>query len=118
MKKTVLFILFLSFVGTLSYFGGYYLYVTENPKAELAEPVTVQNAVPLNSPDTQEEQEYYFARLEQDLLKIYKMPDAVVYDSVRAASLHTTGAENTMLLEGMRFETLEEVFQFLESAMS
>lgn len=118
MKKTVLFIIGLIFAGTLSYFGGYYLYVTQNPKIELTEQVTVQNAVPLSSVKMPEEQDYYFAKLEQDMLRIYKMPDAVVYDSVRASSLHMSGMDEELLLAGMRFETLEEVFEFLESAMS
>lgn len=118
MKKTILFVILLLFGGTLAYFGGYYLYVTENPKTELAEPLTVQKAAPQESSTAMEQQEYYFAKLEEDTLMIYRMPDAVVYDSVKASGLHTSATEEARLLEGIRFATLEEVFEFLESAMS
>lgn len=119
MKKTVLFIVFLIFAGTLSYFGGYYLYVTENPKAEIPEQITVQKAVQLSDMQVDdEEQEYYFAKIEQNMLMIYKMPDATLYDSVEVSSLHVQGVEEAQLLEGMRFDSLTEVFEFLENAMS
>ncbi len=119
MKKTVLFIIFLIFAGTLSYFGGYYLYVSENPKTEITEQITVQKAVQLSDTVVSaEEQEYYFAKIEQDMLMIYKMPDATLYDSVEVSSLHVQGMEESQLLEGMRFDTLTEVFEFLENAMS
>lgn len=118
MKKTVVFMIFLLFAGTLAYFGGYYLYVTNHPQTEFSEPVTVQKQVTLDNTVTKEEQEYYFAKLEQDMLTIYRMPEAVEYDSIKASSLHTSGMDESRLLEGMRFETIEEVFEFLESAMS
>lgn len=119
MRKAVLFIIFIIFAGTISYFGGYYLYISGNPKTELTEQMTVQKSVefaePFNGDDTQE---YYFAKIEQGQLLIYKMPDATLYDSVEISSLHMQGMEEVQFLEGMRFESLAEVFEFLENAMS
>ena len=119
MKKISIFLIFLILAGTLSYFGGYYFYVSQNPKSEYIEPVTLQRGIQLNDVTARgEEQEYYFAKIEQDLLMIYQMPDAVLYDSVELSSIHVQSTEELQLLEGMRFENLTEVFEFLENIMS
>ena len=119
MKKTVLFLIFLIVAGTLSYFGGYYFYVTEHPKTEYTEPIQLQKAVLTEMDDSEiKEQEYYYAKIEQEQLMIYKMPDEIVYDSVESSSLQMGGEVRTQLLEGIRFESLTEVFEFLENAMS
>ena len=119
MRKTILFLVFLIAAGTLSYFGGYYFYVTEHPKVEYSEPIQLQKAILTeNNLSEMKEQEYYYAKLEQNLLMIYKMPDEIIYDCVEASNLQIGGTERERLLEGVRFETLTEVFEFLENAMS
>ncbi len=119
MKKTMIFLIFLILAGTVSYFGGYYFYVTENPKTEIQTPVTVQKSIPLATEQPMvEDESYYFVKIEQAQLLIYKMPDAVIYDAVDLDGLHLQQAEVKMFEEGIRFENLTEVFEFLESAMS
>ena len=119
MKKTMIILAFLILAGTVSYFGGYYFYTTENPKTEIQTPITVQKSVQFNNEQPiPEEASYYFAKVEQEKLLIYKMPDAVVYDSVEMDGLHLQQTEVTLLEEGVRFENLSEVFEFLENAMS
>ena len=119
MRKTILFVIGLIAVGMLAYFGGYYFYVSENPETEYTEQITLQKSV--LQPDTKKEndiQEYYLAKIEQDLLNIYKMPEQTLYDSVETSSLNFHGTEETRLKEGISFESLTEVFEFLENSMS
>lgn len=119
MKKTFFLIIGLIFAGTLAYFGGYYVYTSENPKTEILEPMALQKAVPLSEgSNLQISEEYYIAKIEQDMLLIYKMPEQTLYDSVELNSLHFVGTEEQELAKGMFFENLTEVFEFLENSMS
>lgn len=119
MKKTVLFVTGLIVIGALSYFGGYYAYMSANPETEIIEPISVQRAISLSDTDSAANQlEYYIARIEQEMLMIYKMPEDVLYDSVKLSSLHFQENEYSKLLEGMTFYSLTEVFEFLENSMS
>lgn len=119
MKKVILFIISLAVVGTLAYFGGYYLYVSENPRKEPVEQITLQrSALQQNFPKEETVSEYYLAKIEQDMLMIYKMPEETIYDSVKTSSLNFHGAEEAELLKGISFKSLPEVFEFLESTMS
>lgn len=119
MKKTMLFVISLIAAGTLAYFGGYYFYISEKPKAEFVEQISLQRSV-LQSETEQRNSipEYYIAKIEQDMLMIYKMPEETLYDSVETSSLNFHGTEETQLIEGISFESLTEVFEFLENSMS
>lgn len=120
MKKKIFFLIFLVLAGTLSYFGGYYLYISENPKEVYLEPELLRSKV--NAENIQDfkqiQQDYYFAQIEQEMLMIYQMPDGILYDSVELSSLHIPAAELHNLTEGVRFENLRSVFEFLENSMS
>lgn len=119
MKRMILFVLGLIAAGTLAYFGGYYLYTSENPKTEITEPISLQRAVQISDTENiTERQEYYVAKIEQDMLMIYKMPEETLYDSVEMSSLFFQERENAQLVEGIVFEDLTEVFEFLENSMS
>lgn len=119
MKKTFVFLIGLVMAGTLAYFGGYYFYISDNPKTEFVEPMTLQRAVQLSDTDlSTDSEEYYIAKIEQDMLMIYQMPGKILYDSVEISSLHFTEKEQPRLLEGMIFQNLTEVFEFLENSMS
>lgn len=118
MKRKILFTLFLICTGAFAYYGGYHLYVANNPKTEIIEPETLQRAMPMS--DTKETilEEYYIGKIEQDMLMIYKMPEETLYDSIETGSLRFFGDEESQLMEGMVFQDLTEVFEFLENSMS
>jgi len=119
MRKTVLFVIGLIAVGSLAYYGAYHFYLTEHPKMEYVEQIPLQRSV--IQPETGQESnlpEYYLAKIEQDMLMIYKMPEETLYDSVETSSLNFHGTEETQLMNGISFESLKEVFEFLENSMS
>lgn len=119
MKKKVWFIITLLFACIVAYWSGYYGYQTGHPKTEMIEPFNMQKS--LQVPENGEEisaEEYYIAKKEQDMLMIYKMPEAVLYESIEINSLHITEAEEKGLRAGMVFSDLPEVFEFLENSMS
>ena len=118
MKRKILFMLCLIVAGTFAYFGGYYLYRSSNPKVEILEPESLQRTVQISDTSELQDREYYVGKIEQDLLVIYKMPEETVYDSIEISSLRFFGDEESRLMEGMVFQNLTEVFEFLENSMS
>ena len=46
------------------------------------------------------------------------MPEEVLYETVKLESLHLSEKEEEALSEGIFFQTLTEVFEFLENSMS
>lgn len=119
MKKKIWFMIGLIFAGILAYWGGYYGYQAQHPKTEVTEPLIMQKSMQI--PENDEElsrEEYYIAKKEQDMLMIYKMPEAVLYESIEINSLHITEADEKGLCAGMIFSNLPEVFEFLENSMS
>lgn len=119
MRRKLLFLLGLILLGTASYYSAYRLYVGGHPKVVLEEPMTL-----LKSKGTEQEvqkgneQEYYLAKIEQEMLLVYKMPEKSIYDSMNADSLQFQEKDFLQLENGMVFEDLKEVFEFLESCMS
>ena len=118
MRKKLIFLLGLIIAGILSYYSGYYLYVSSKPQTEIIEPVTFRHAGNLTKENTKNVQEYYLGKIEQDMLNIYKMPENELYESVKADGLHLQESEKKLLYTGQRFESLNEVFEFLENSMS
>ena len=119
MKKTAVFMIGLILAGILAYFSGYYVYTTRNPKPEMKGSINLQRTVTLSEDKgLAETEEYYIAKIEKEQLMIYKMPEEIVYESVEIRSLHFSEKEKPQLLEGMVFQTLPEVFEFLENSMS
>lgn len=119
MRRTVLFVAGLIAAGMLAYFGGYYLYVSENPETEFTDPMALQSPVVQSETEqTDETKEYYIAKIEQDMLMIYQMPEKTLYDSIEISSLNFHGSQESQLTEGITFENLTEVFEFLENSMS
>lgn len=112
--------MFLVLAGVLSYFGGYYLYISENPKEIYLEPELLRSKVTAENirDSVQMQQVYYLAQIEQEMLMIYQMPDGILYDSVELSSLHIPAVELHDLTEGVRFENLRSVFEYLENSMS
>ena len=118
MRKKILFLLCLVIAGILSYYSGYYLYISSNPRTEIVEPVNLHRAMMISEDISEGLQEYYIAKIEQDMLVIYKMPERTFYDSVKVSSLHLEEKDKNELLAGQRFASIEEVFEFLENTMS
>lgn len=119
MKKTMLFVIGLIAVGSLAYFGAYHFYLSERPETEYVEQIPLQRSVsPAETGQENNLPEYYVAKIEQDMLMIYKMPEETLYDSVETSSLNFHGTEETQLMNGISFESLKEVFEFLENSMS
>lgn len=120
MKKKIFFLIFLILAGSLSYFGGYYLYISENPKEVYREPDLLRSGITTENVRYSERmpQEYYFAQIEQKTLMIYQMPEGILYDSVELSSMHLPETEKIKLTEGVRFENLQSVFEYLENSMS
>ena len=63
-------------------------------------------------------EEHYIAKIEQNMLVIYKLPEEIIYDSVKLSTLQLTDSEYTALSNGIDFYSLTEVFGFLENSMS
>lgn len=118
MKRTILFLMCLIIAGTFAYFGGYYLYMTSNPKTEILETDTLQRSVPMSDTEQMISDEYYIGKIEQNMLVIYKMPEETLYDSVKVSGLQFHGEEEQQLIEGMVFQNITEVYEFLENSMS
>ena len=87
MRKKGLFLFVLMIMGVISYFGGYYLYLSSNPKTEIADPVHFQRTGILAEDLQEGRQEYYLAKIDQESLVIYKMPEKIFYDSACCCGL-------------------------------
>ena len=118
MRKTIVVTGGILLAGVLSYFGGYFYYNSLNPKTGFIEPISVQRTVRLLDESSDEMEEHYQTKIEQDMLMIYKLPENVIYDSVKLSTLHLTESEYTALNDGIDFYSLTEVFEFLENSMS
>ena len=118
MKRRILLILGLLIAGTFAYYGGYYLYTENNPKIELLDQEALQKSMPGADSKDAVSEEYYIGRIEQEMLMIYKMPEETLYDSIETSSLSFYGDEEHRLSEGIVFQNLTEVFEFLENSMS
>lgn len=102
----------------LAGFGGYYVAMPSESKQPLSNE-TLHLRLP--SDDTKkirDVKEHYIARIEENTLFIYKMPEYTVYDLLEKESLHFADGELKALHEGIVFATLPEVYEFLENGMS
>lgn len=119
MKKTILFLIGLILAGTAAYFIGYFAYVSDNSEVESQEHVIVQKALYHSEKKFKSEEiEQYYVKIEQDTLKIYKMPEKILYESIALSSLHLSEKEKKHLKEGIILQDLKEVYEFLENSMS
>ena len=119
MRRKILFVIGLLIAGTSAYYGGYYLYTSQRPKIEIEMPATLQRGITDNDvKQTGYEQEYYIAKIEQEMLLIYKMPEESIYDSLKISNLQFQEKDYLHLKKGIVFHSLTEVFEFLESCMS
>ena len=118
MRKTILVTCGIILAGILSYFGGYYFYDSVNSKSKTIEPISVQRTILLQDNKEEAAEEHYHIKIEQDLLVIYKIPENIIYDSIRLSSLHLTESEYAAFSDGIDFYSLTEVFEFLENSMS
>lgn len=118
MRRTILFVVCLIIAGTFAFFGGYYVYMSNNPKTEIIVPESLQRTMPLSGSKEDVPAEYYIGKIEQNMLMIYKMPEKILYDSVETDDLQFYEDEEQKLLDGMVFQDLTEVFEFLENSMS
>lgn len=118
MRKTVLFLIGLIVAGGLSYFAGYYLYVTNRPKVVLETPELVQKGILLQENSSGFASNYYLAKIEEGILNIYHMPEEILYDSLGISGLQLQETDYKELEKGKVFMDLPEVFEFLENCMS
>lgn len=119
MKRTLLFVVGLIATGLIAYFGAYYFYISENPKTEVEEQFLLKKS--MTEPERfQENNEpgYYLAKIEDNCLMIYKMPEQSLYDYMEVSGLNFQETEKEELMHGISFENLMEVFEFLENTMS
>ena len=116
-KKTILIILSILFFGCLAYFSGYYL-MYENAQTSRQEILEQRSLTLVNQSLGGNTAEYYLVRSEKKMLNIYKMPENILYDSINLNSLHFLEDDKERLNHGIMFESLTEVFEFLESSMS
>lgn len=118
MKKTIVVTSSIILVGILSYFGGYFYYTAVSTQTKNMNPISIQRSIQLTESNQTRIEEYYLAKIEQDMLVIYKIPENVIYDSVKLSTLHLTDSESAALRNGINFDGLTEVFEFLENSMS
>ena len=104
--------------GILAYFGGYYYYTSTNSQTKVLNPVSVQRAVQIKDENLTEIEEYFFAKIVDEMLVIYQMPEKNIYEIIKLSSLQLTENEYITLLEGIHFQNLTEIFNFLENSMS
>ena len=116
MRKALLFVVGLIFVGIAAYYGGYYLYQSSRPEVKIEEQQIVGRGINQKSESKQEN--YYLLKIEENQLVIYKMPKMEVYDCMKIQGLQFQEKDKPILQEGMAFFDLTEVFEFLESCMS
>lgn len=118
MKRIIVFVIGVILAGALAYFTAYHVYTSKNHTADILTPVTLQRAAPPAKEAEKEPQIYYLAKIEDGILCIYRMPEESLYDSIKLSSLHMTSKERGELMQGVVFESLTEVFEFLENSMS
>lgn len=118
MKKTWFVTGTIFLAGILAYFGGYYYYTSTNSQSKILNPVSVQRAVQPAEEHQIEAEKHYFAKIEEEMLVIYEMPEELIYESIRLSSLQLTEGEYIALLDGIHFQNLPEIFNFLENSMS
>ena len=119
MRKKILFFAGLLIAGTVAYYSGYYIYTSQRPKIDIEMPMILQRGTTENDVELADySEEYYMAKIEQEMLLIYKMPEECVYDSLKTSNLQFQEKDYLQLEEGMIFHSLAEVFEFLESCMS
>ena len=116
-KKTVLIVLGMIVFGYLAYLTGYY-FMYQNAQASRQRNFEQRNVSLTGQAVELKSNEYYFVRIENKMLNIYKMPENILYDSINLISIHRLKEERELLNTGMTFEYLTEVFEFLESSMS
>ena len=116
MKNKIIFIVGLIMIGLLSYFGSYYAYISSNQRVSPIQtaPIKIEK-YPISNKSTQSS--YYLARIEGDLLKIYKMPESRLFETVQLTSIWIDGEEE-QLREGIVLKDFSEVVEFLENRMS
>ena len=118
MRKKFTYIAGLIFAGVLSYYSGYYFYINSRTGFLEHEYESVQRGNTENLQLVNVAKEYYIAKIENNLLVIYQMPQKIIYDSLRTEQLQFQEKDYQELYEGMRFDSLGELFEFLESCMS
>ena len=118
MRKKMIFMIVLLCAGTFAYYGGYHFYRSTHPKVEIIKPETYSQPVSVAEKTVQISRDYYIGVIQEDKLMIYQMPEEVLYDSVAVSSLKFYNDELQQLNEGMIFDDLTELFEFLENSMS
>ena len=118
MRKKFAYITGLIVAGILSYYSGYYFYINSRTGLLSHGYESVQRGNIENLQLINETKEYYIAKIEKNLLVIYQMPQEIIYDSLRTEQLQFQKKDYPELYDGMRFDSLSELFEFLESCMS
>lgn len=118
MKKSVSFALLLIFLCFAAYFGGYRMAASRAEKMRQAEKNYLHQTVRNVEMTEKVPGEHYVAKIEQETLFIYEMPEHTVYDFMEIKTLHFPENERAELKKGLVFETLAEVYEFLENSMS
>lgn len=115
-KRTIYMLIVFVILCVLAYFAGYH-FMYDKSETQL-EDVVIQKNLLVNESESEAHSEYYIARMEDEMLHIYKMPDHMIYDSVKIKSIHLSEEEMEKLEKGIIFLNLIEVFEFLENSMS
>lgn len=119
MKKLIYYMIFLIAGGILAYFIAYYSYMEKLSKPEVLQSVVLQETVPFNDKNLlMKTDNYYLVKIEKDSLIVYTMPEEQIYDSIKLSSLYISENEYEELYNGLVFEHLNEVLEFLENSMS
>lgn len=119
MGKRLWFIAGLAAVGIFAYCSSYYFYLGSERERGISDPPVSQYVLPLPEETvSSDEEEYYIAKIEEDVIVIRRMPDNVRYETIKLSSVRFLDDEEERLKEGILFESLSEVFEFLENSMS
>ncbi len=110
------------FFAALSYLAGYYTVQKSKPETE-PEAVIQRTAketagVTAKAEEAEATETYYIARLQGEWLLVMTLPDGQMFEYVRAEEIQITSETGKLLETGIRFETQQEVYEFLENCMS
>lgn len=118
MKKAAIILGTLLLISVLAYWGGYHLVVSKTPEAQPEKEEILKKEFPVQEMPKETFGGHYVAKIEEEMLFIYEMPENTVYDSMRTESMHFPAGELPALREGIVFQSLPEVYEFLENSMS
>lgn len=117
MKRKVIIAAAFFAVCLLSAFAGYRAAVSKKPP-ELPQQTEKTVSGAAKEDEAEKKEPHYLAKIEDGQLLIYELPENRIYESMKAEALNFPEQQLPELYRGIFFDTLPEVYEFLENCMS